>query len=387
MRFADERYVRQYTRKTVTIVKLGWEGRAVWWALLGEFDRAGIFDLSDASPVEAISLVTEIPEQIVEIGLRRLIQLGVLVHVPAENVLYAPKFMAAQEAVASNKARQRMKRERLKARERLTGLAGLPAETEPPDDDEPDSERHVSCRDDTPRVEASRTKHVTHRVAEKASRAKERHVSCRDDTPRVEATRNDTLKPSLALPSLTDRNVVPTSNLDPNLLGPSELRCPPRAGARVLAPTREAQRALARKHPDEDFIDAVTEIRRVGYEPSQWVRQRADQVGLRSDEFSRALAEYRERGDTDMAPQTTHDRRFKGWLETALKRQNHGGKREEHRGAPERAASTNGTGGGEASGDDANGGERKLRPLTQAMVDETRAWLDQHDPGWNDNRN
>lgn len=126
MRFEDERYVRVYTRKTVTTVKLGWEGRAVWDALLKEFDRAGIVSLSGETPVDAVHMLTKIPIQIVTIAIERLFEAGTLAHYPkAENgrgVLFAPRFMEAQEAKQSNALKQRLKRERTKARERLVRL-------------------------------------------------------------------------------------------------------------------------------------------------------------------------------------------------------------------------------------------------------------------------
>lgn len=73
MDFSDEPYVRKYTRKTVTNRLLRWEGRAVLDAMLGEFDAAGIFAIrGDAA--ECISAVTEIPIEIVRIGLARIIE-------------------------------------------------------------------------------------------------------------------------------------------------------------------------------------------------------------------------------------------------------------------------------------------------------------------------
>jgi hypothetical protein len=46
MDYANERYVRLYTRDTTTVKLLGWQGRLVWWSLLRKLDRidAGLAD-------------------------------------------------------------------------------------------------------------------------------------------------------------------------------------------------------------------------------------------------------------------------------------------------------------------------------------------------------
>ena len=180
MRFEDERYVRLYTRDTLTCRRMGWQGRAVWHELLRKFDRAGILAINDEDPVIAISALTEIPEGVVKVGLGRLLNMGVVVVCGApERVIFAPKFMPAQEAFQSNSLKQRNKRERAKARARLatlTDTVGVARDTLSVDDDESDlgpddesdlgpddaAERHapIQSSSDTASVESDTSRHT-----------------------------------------------------------------------------------------------------------------------------------------------------------------------------------------------------------------------------------
>jgi hypothetical protein len=108
MDFADEPYVRLYTRKTLTWKLLGWEGRAVRNAMLdGEFDAAGIFAIQ-GDPAECISAVTDLPLEIVRVGLERLIRTKTWV-VTAEVITW-PNYEEAQNCRRSDRVRQRESR-------------------------------------------------------------------------------------------------------------------------------------------------------------------------------------------------------------------------------------------------------------------------------------
>lgn len=110
MNFEDERYVRVYTRKTVTTKLLGWEGRACLHALLLEVDRAGVLDLEGMDPAEALTALADIPIEVTRVGMPRVIERGVAV---VENGrLHLPRFMEAQEARQSDAQRQRESRAR-----------------------------------------------------------------------------------------------------------------------------------------------------------------------------------------------------------------------------------------------------------------------------------
>lgn len=108
MNYEDEPYVRLYTRKTLTWKRLGWEGRAVRNAMLdGEFDAAGIFDIrGDAA--ECIAAVTDLPLEIVRVGLQRLIETETWVITPASIVW--PSYEEAQNCRRSDRIRQRESR-------------------------------------------------------------------------------------------------------------------------------------------------------------------------------------------------------------------------------------------------------------------------------------
>lgn len=301
MRFSDERYVRFYTRKTVTWKKLGWEGRAVWHALLCEFDRAGIFSLSGEDPVVAIFIVSEIPENIVRAGLARLLEFGTVVHVQEGDALYAPHFMEAQEAQHSNALRQRTKRERVKARQSLRELGVTPRVasdthrySELEDTDEPDSGPELNGSDVvvTPRVDSSHDVSV--------------------------ATRNDTLKPSLAKPSLaklSDPSLKSKSDLD-RRSDQQALRAPARESGLAQAPEQSGRVGLDRpKHPDEDFTDDMLPVAAGAYVPSPWLQAEALASGFDRAALHRTLERYRERSNLPAdATQSRHDKAFKGWL-------------------------------------------------------------------------
>lgn len=117
MDFSDEPYVRKYTRKTVTNRLLGWEGRAVLDAMLGEFDPAGIFEIrGDAA--RCIMAVTEIPLEVVKLALQRLIETETWV-VTARSITW-PTYEEAQNCMRSDRIRKRESR-RARSAQSVTG--------------------------------------------------------------------------------------------------------------------------------------------------------------------------------------------------------------------------------------------------------------------------
>lgn len=131
MHFADESYVRKYPRKTLTSRLLRWEGRAVLDAMLGEFDRAGVFELA-GDPAECIATVTEIPIEIVRLGLERLI--ATRTWVVSSAAIVWPTYVEAQTCGRSDRARQRSSRE-----QRAAKAANGVASRNGPDDPEPET--------------------------------------------------------------------------------------------------------------------------------------------------------------------------------------------------------------------------------------------------------
>lgn len=108
MDFADESYVRLYPRETLTSKLLGWEGRAVMYAMLaGKFDAAGLFHFR-GSPERAVSAITDIPIEIVKVGLARLVETETWVI--GLNVISWPTYEEAQNCRRSDRERQRRSR-------------------------------------------------------------------------------------------------------------------------------------------------------------------------------------------------------------------------------------------------------------------------------------
>lgn len=121
MNYEDESYVRAYTRKTITNRRLKWFGRAVLQAMLvgEEFDRAGVFAYT-GDPAECISIVTELPIEIVRDGLAKLVETQTWIITP-EAVVW-PTYHHAQTCARSDRERQALSRER-RAAEAAKGKA------------------------------------------------------------------------------------------------------------------------------------------------------------------------------------------------------------------------------------------------------------------------
>jgi hypothetical protein len=123
MDFSDESYVRKYPRKTVTNRLLKWQGRMVLDAMLGEFDRAGIFELA-GDPVECIAAVTEIPDELVRFGLERLVATKTWIVTP--DAIVWPTYVEAQTCAKNDRVRQHECRKRRNQR----AAAGAPSHGE-----------------------------------------------------------------------------------------------------------------------------------------------------------------------------------------------------------------------------------------------------------------
>ncbi len=123
MNFEDERYVRVYTRKTVTTKLLGWDGRMCLHALLLEVDRAGVIDLEGLDPAEALAALADLPLEHARSGMSKLLDRKVVV--VTNGVLFVPNFIRAQEAKQSDAQRQRESRARRAAAVRAAEVAGV----------------------------------------------------------------------------------------------------------------------------------------------------------------------------------------------------------------------------------------------------------------------
>ncbi len=104
MDWANERWVRLYTRDTTTWKMLDWRARTVLMHLLRKVDRAGVLEVGDTGTM-GLAAVLELPLEIVEPGIELLLhpRLRVAVETPTAYVL--PKYLDAQEAVQTTNHR------------------------------------------------------------------------------------------------------------------------------------------------------------------------------------------------------------------------------------------------------------------------------------------
>lgn len=110
LRWADERYVRLYTRDTATRARLPWQARALHAEILRKVDRSGLLALDADEPVEALADLVRMPVDVVRDALSHL-ERKEWVTVKGDHLI-VPNFLEAQEAIASDAARARIYRER-----------------------------------------------------------------------------------------------------------------------------------------------------------------------------------------------------------------------------------------------------------------------------------
>jgi len=110
MRFEDEQYVRLYKRDTTTWLMLNWQGRCILPLVLRKVDRAGILDLGEDG-YEALAAHIQVPLEVVEAGMTSILARKILM-LREDGVLVWPRFIEAQEAKQSDKARQKAARDK-----------------------------------------------------------------------------------------------------------------------------------------------------------------------------------------------------------------------------------------------------------------------------------
>lgn len=102
MQFEDEPYVRIYMRDTKTWLRWRWEGQTVFVLTSRKLDRAGVLD-DITDPVADVALITGLPEEVVRIGLERVIASGTFELRGAR--LVAPRYVEGQTAIKSDRLR------------------------------------------------------------------------------------------------------------------------------------------------------------------------------------------------------------------------------------------------------------------------------------------
>lgn len=103
MDFQDESYVRLYTRDTKTWLRLGFEGQCVLTFLIRKLDRSGVLDGIE-EPAADVALVTGVPLAVVEVGLARLLERGVL-ELQGDR-LVMPNYVEAQNCRQTDRVRK-----------------------------------------------------------------------------------------------------------------------------------------------------------------------------------------------------------------------------------------------------------------------------------------
>lgn len=174
MDFANEPYIRVYTRDDTAWKLLGWEAQTVLLHLERKVDRAGVLGLEDATPAEAVALQTGLPLEFVEPALAKLIKRKAVHH--RGDVLIVPDWIESQETSKSDKQRQKDSRER-----RQAIASALPD--------------HVTNRDNT----------ESQNVTLESRIVTDRHAESHAVTPRHELSRDVTLSsavPCSALPAV-----------------------------------------------------------------------------------------------------------------------------------------------------------------------------------------
>lgn len=110
MDWENESYVRLYIRDTTTWLRLGWNGQCVLAQILRKMDMSGVMDIGELEPWEAAVVHCRAPEDAARDGMKACLAHGVFAH--NDTYLVAPNFREAQEAVKSDRLRQKESRER-----------------------------------------------------------------------------------------------------------------------------------------------------------------------------------------------------------------------------------------------------------------------------------
>ena len=109
MRFEDERYVRLYTRDTMTWLTWSWQARALFGPLLRKLDRAGLLEMGDHGE-EGLAVMVGLPVEVVVPGLADLLKAKTVSL--SGTTLIMQRYLEAQECSQSDALRKRESRSR-----------------------------------------------------------------------------------------------------------------------------------------------------------------------------------------------------------------------------------------------------------------------------------
>lgn len=92
--WANERYVRVYTRDTAEQLCWPWEARAIWWLLIRKADRSGMLPVPTKLGMRGVAALISMPVEVVEVGLAALLEDGCVRAVPEGFLI--PNYIEAQ---------------------------------------------------------------------------------------------------------------------------------------------------------------------------------------------------------------------------------------------------------------------------------------------------
>lgn len=128
MNWADEKYVRLYTRNTGDWMCWPWQSRALLPLLMRTVDRAGVLDVGRYG-AKAVAVLVGLPEEVVSVGLDGLVHDG-CVELRGEQIVIR-NFMEAQECGHSDRVRQAESRRRRRDGAPVTPVTQTPEITAP----------------------------------------------------------------------------------------------------------------------------------------------------------------------------------------------------------------------------------------------------------------
>lgn len=114
MNFADERWIKLYTRDEPDFLSLSWQARGLLFHLLRKVDRAGVLRCGRIGK-KGIAVTMSAPWAEIAPYLEELLEDGCVEFDAETGTFTIPNFHEAQEAKASGRARQRASRELAKA--------------------------------------------------------------------------------------------------------------------------------------------------------------------------------------------------------------------------------------------------------------------------------
>lgn len=124
MDWADEHYVKLYTRDSLTWKTWHWEARTVFLHLVRKVSSSGFIEVGTMEPAAALALQLDLPLQVVAPGLGQLLACGTAELV--DRAILLPKFVEAQEAKKSEAQKKRDYRERTIAKRRAAQPVEIP---------------------------------------------------------------------------------------------------------------------------------------------------------------------------------------------------------------------------------------------------------------------